>query len=65
MQIIWPYWVEMTALEGVGSKFHHIKKCLFFFIFLHVGNCFHWNCTFKMFSAKINSKNHVKSQYKV
>ena len=24
--IICPYWVEMTALEGVGSKFHHIKK---------------------------------------
>ena len=43
----------------------HKKVIFFFFIFLHAGDCFHWNCTFKICSAKINYKNHVKSHYKV
>ena len=50
---------------GGGVEIPSHKKVIFFFIFLHVGNCFHWNCTFKMCSAKINCKNHVKSHYKV
>ena len=47
---------------GGGVKIPSHKKMIFF---LHVGNCFHWNCTFKICSAKINCKNHVKSHYKV
>ena len=41
------------------------KIVIIFFIFLHVGNCFLWNCTFKICSTKINCKNHVKSHYNV
>ena len=50
---------------GGGVEIPSHKKVIFFFIFLHVGNCFHKNCTFKICSAKINSKIHVKSHYKV
>ena len=45
---------------GDGVEIPSHKKVIFFFIFLHVGKCFHWNCTFKMYSAKINCKDLLK-----
>ena len=41
---------------GGGVEIPSHKKVIVFFIFLHVGNCFHWNFTFKICSAKINCK---------
>ena len=57
----------MTALEGVGSKFPSHKKVIFslfscMLVIVFTGIALK---SFKICSAKMNCKNHVKSHYKV